>query len=171
MSNTASIQETYYAIIRSLYGNTLSLSLDDINENVVEIVDTTLDQIAKCHHAIKPIALIFEGLAIFIKSKYPPEVELLVGSKDWAEYIEKGDGTNTLINAAKVLHAGGVIDEIPTTAKLFQGVYQGANLLEAFSDFYDVYLEYNRQDRRMMMCINRTKLYWRSPLQLALIGL
>lgn len=72
---------------------------------------------------------------------------------------------------AKVLKAGGLEGEIPTLADAFQRGYEYANLFKAFYDFYQVYLDYNKKDRRMMMCINRTKLYWRTPLQLALMGL
>lgn len=171
MNSPTTIQETYYAIIKSLYGNAMSLSPDDINENVVEIVDIMLEQISICHDRVKPIALIFEGLAIFIHSKYPPEIELLVGSKEWAKYIKDADGSNTLINMAKVLKAGGLEGEIPTLADAFQRGYEYVNLFKAFYDFYQVYLDYNKKDRRLAMCINTTKLYWRSPLQMALMGL
>lgn len=171
MSNPTTVQETYYATIKSLYGDAISLSLDDIDENVVKIVDTMLEQISICHEKVKPIALIFEGLAIFIQGKYPPEIELLVGSKEWMNYIKDADGSNTLINMAKVLKAGGLEGDIPTLADIFQRSYEYANLLRAFKDFYEVYLEYGKKDRRLAMCINTTKLYWRSPLQLALMGL
>lgn len=170
MSNPQSIQETYYHIIKALYGDAITFASDDINGEVINIVDVMLDQIAKCHHKAKPLALIFHALAIFIKDKYPPEVELLVGSKSWLEYMQNGDGSNTIINMAKVLKIGGFEGEIPSYADLFQKGYDYYNLFGAFRDFYEVYLDYNKQDRRMLMCINSTKLYWRSPLQLALMG-
>ena len=58
-------------MIKVLYGNAISFTPDDVNINVIQIVDTMLDQITKCHQRIKPIALIFEALAIYIHSKYP----------------------------------------------------------------------------------------------------
>ncbi len=170
MSKPTTIQETYYSAIRILYGDAIELTPSDINNEVIKIVDVMLDQITKCHHRVKPIALIFQALAIYIKDKYPPEIELLVGSKSWLEYIQDGDGSNTLINMAKVLKEGGFEGDIPTYTDLFQRGYDYYNLFSAFRDFYEVYLDYNKKDRRMLACINTTKLYWRSPLQLALMG-
>lgn len=170
MSKPQTIQEAYHDIIKVLYGNAITFTPDDISEEVIKIVDTMLDQIAKCHNKAKPIALIFHALAIYIKGKYPPEVELLVGSKSWEEYLQNGDGSNTIINMAKVLKIGGFEGEIPSYADLFQKGYDYYNLFSAFRDFYEVYLDYNSKDRRMLMCINTAKLYWRSPLQLALMG-
>lgn len=82
MSEPKSIQESYYGIIKALYGDAISFSPDDVSYEVVQIVDVMLDQIVKCHNKAKPIALMMQALAIYIKGKYPPEVELLVGSKD-----------------------------------------------------------------------------------------
>jgi hypothetical protein len=170
MSKPKTIQECYYHIIKSLYGDAIVFTPKDVSKEVIKIVDVMLDQIMKCHNKVKPIALIFQALAIYIKSKYPPEIELLVGSKSWLEYTQNGDGSNTLINMAKVLKEGGFEGEIPSYADLFQKGYNYYNLFGAFYDFYEVYLDYNSKDRRMLMCINTTKLYWRSPLQLALMG-
>lgn len=170
MSKPQTIQEAYYGTIKALYGSSISFTPDDINEHVIEIVDTMLDQIAKCHHRAKPLALIFQALAIHVQSKYPPEIELLFSSKDWLEYMQKGDGSNTLINMARVLKAGGFEGEISSIADLFQKGYENYTLFSTFLDFYKVYLDYNGKDRRMLACINSTKLYWRSPLQLALMG-
>lgn len=170
MSEPKSIQESYYGIIEALYGDAISFSPDDVSYEVVQIVDVMLDQIVKCHNKAKPIALMMQALAIYIKGKYPPEVELLVGSKDWENYLQEGDGSNTLINIAKVLKIGGFEGEIPSYADLFQKGYEYYHVFDAFREFYKLYIDYNSENRRMLMCINTTKLYWRSPLQLALMG-
>lgn len=163
-----SIQHSYYRIIKALYGNAITLAPDDVNKKVIAIVDKMLWQITKCHQNIRPIALIFQALAAYIAHKYPPEVQLLVGSKDWQTYLKEGDGINLIINMAKVLNI-----DIPKVqgldyAALFQHGYHYYHLFDAFHDFYTVYLDYHKKDRYMMMCIANAKLHWRSPLQMAL---
>lgn len=163
-----SMQHSYYRIIKALYGNAIALAPDDVNKNVITIVDTMLWQITKCHQNIRPTPLTFQALAAYIGHKYPPEVQLLVGSKDWQTYLKEGDGINLIINMAKVLNIDIPKGQTLDYAALFQDGYRYYNLFEAFRDFYTVYLDYYQKDRYMMMCIANVKLHWRSVLQMAL---
>ena len=37
--------------------------------------------------------------------------------------------------------------------------------------FYDSWIKYSQKDRRLLLCINKARANWRSPLQIALMGL
>lgn len=152
--------ETYAKMIELLFAGAVSAEPDDINDEVIRIVDTVFLEITKCHNRIKPIAVIFDGIGELYDGAIPDELKLLVGSKTWQAYL-LGKIQATAVDKVADVVGKDIADPITKATKA----------AEVVGVFYESWIKYSQKDRRMMLCINKARVNWRTPLQLALMGL
>ncbi len=163
--------EAYAKMIEVLFAGAVDAEPDEINDEVVRIVDTVFLEITKCHNRIKPIAVIFDGLGELYYGAIPDEIKVLVGSKTWQEYLAGKTPSipsdDELANAVKNWLVGQALVAV-FGEKDAKKVSDYANIAMTF---YESWIKYSQQNRRMMLCINKARVNWRTPLQLALMGL
>lgn len=170
MSNLSK-EQAYCKMIDVLFAGAVRATPDEINDEVVRIVDTMFVEITKCHNTVKPLAVLFDGLGTMYANAIPAEIKVLIGSETWQDYLK------------------GKLPSIPNEKELqekFEGWVMGYILSLLFDKetigkinkyaeiaqvFYDSWIKYSQKDRRLLLCINKARANWRSPLQIALMGL
>lgn len=163
--------ETYAKMIDVLFAGAVSAEPDDINDEVIRIVDTVFLEITKCHNRIKPIAVIFDGIGELYEGAIPDELKVLVGSKTWQAYLA---GKTPSIPSGEALADGvknWLLGQVLVIIFGEEDAKKVVNYAEVAKTFYESWIKYSQKDRRMMLCINKARVNWRTPLQLALMGL
>ena len=153
-------EQAYCKMIDVLFAGAVRATPDEINNEVIRIVDTMFVEITKCHNMVKPIAVLFDGFATLYEGAVPDEIKLLVGSVTWQEYL-LGKAQGLAVDRVADIIGKDIADPIAKTAKA----------VEVVKTFYDSWIKYSQKDRRMLLCINKARANWRSPLQIALMGL
>lgn len=87
-------------------------------------------------------------------SVIPDELKFVFGAMSFKEYID-AKGISYLQD--KITDAFGVTKAV--------------SIITFARDMHKVWLEYTEGARRLVMCINTTRVHWRSKVQIALLGL
>lgn len=152
----------------------MQASPEEITNEVVRIVDTMFLEITKCHSRIRPIAVLLDGIATMYENAIPAEIELLIGSKTWQDYLMGKISTpipDELPEAMKEELQNWLVGQILVMALGDDKAGQINKYAQIAEIFYKSWIKYSQKDRRLLLCINKARINWRSPLQIALLGL
>ncbi|MFB2578750.1 hypothetical protein ACEYX6_06295 [Acinetobacter sp. c2-A9] len=135
-------EELYCKLIDVLFAGAVQATPDEINDEVIRIVDTMLVEITKCHNTVKPLAVLFDGLATMYENAVPEEIKLLIASTTWQDYL-KGKIQGAMLDKIKEILG----------VKIPEPIEKAQKTLEIAQVFYESWIKYSQKDRRLLLCI------------------
>ena len=150
MAIPAKQREIYAKRIQGLFGGSVRVTPDQVNEEAVRIADTMFVEIGNCHKWIAPFAAALELIANQIEGKIPGPIRMLFGNLTFKQFVAD--------------KARGGLYEIVGAAK-------AAEVWEFLEELQGLWLKYTDLNRQLQLCINQARRNWRSPMEIALLDL
>lgn len=150
MAVSAKQREIYAKRIQGLFGGAVRVTPSQVNEEAIHIADTMFVEIGNCHKWIAPFAAALDLIANQIEGKIPGPVRVLFGDLTFKQFVadKARAGLYEIIGAAKAAEAWEFLEEL-------QGLW----------------LKYTDPNRKLQLCINQARRNWRSPMEIALLGI